>query len=445
MPQISLPPVCPDPDKLLDTALETGGETERFDFKELLDLDNEEHKLRLLRSIGAFGNTEEGGFLFIGVSNDRRVVGLPPNVADAYDQTRVHDLARRYLSPAPSLQVRQHQREGKRLVIIDVAPFPDIPSIVCKTATYGGEKLTAGTFLFRNSAAQSAVLTSESDVHALCDAVARRRASLIVEIIQRGMLGKLTASAPESFKAFDCIREKANQEWPLSEKAPPFLEVAFCPEYPLDISPGQLKSLFPGATVSIQYGFPFVSVPGAKVQSPTSWGWYGRIPFAEPGASRKQPDYLWMFSRAGAFIDREHLWENGEKSVIPGGVGIFHIVGRVILLLRFLNNVVSTLSPPPSTRFRVAVAAYNVRGRYLDNERQTFRPPRILLGHASEQQVEAPLEVQVEQIRTASKDVALALLEDIVWQFGRHDLRRCDLEGAIGRAKDYLGPEYRLE
>jgi len=60
MPSPDLLPVKPNLDLLLDTALRTGGETERFDFKELLNLALDEHKVRLVRAVGAFANTDEG-------------------------------------------------------------------------------------------------------------------------------------------------------------------------------------------------------------------------------------------------------------------------------------------------------------------------------------------------------------------------------------------------
>jgi hypothetical protein len=41
-----------------------------------------------------------------------------------------------------------------------------------------------------------------------------------------------------------------------------------------------------------------------------------------------------MLDRAGAFLYREHFWEDYKGSVIPGGVGLFHVVGNAIRLER---------------------------------------------------------------------------------------------------------------
>src|SRR5690348_12771654 len=107
MTEARLPPTRPDLDTLLDAALKIGGELDAFDFKELLDLRMEEHKVRLLRAIGAFGNTDGGGHLFIGIRDgDRALVGLSDEIADLYDQTPIQVLVNQHFAPAPTIQVR---------------------------------------------------------------------------------------------------------------------------------------------------------------------------------------------------------------------------------------------------------------------------------------------------------------------------------------------------
>ena len=90
---LKLPPALPNLDKLIDIALETGGETDRFDFKEIIDLRTDAHKVRLIRAIGAFGNTDDGGFVLIGISDDRKITGLQDEVYNLFDQTPVQPIA----------------------------------------------------------------------------------------------------------------------------------------------------------------------------------------------------------------------------------------------------------------------------------------------------------------------------------------------------------------
>jgi hypothetical protein len=374
MNAVSLPPIRPDLEVLLDTALRTGGETSRFDFKETLDLALDEHKVRLVRAVAAFANTDEGGFLLIGVSDDRRVVGVSASIAAAYDQTRVHRIVAQYLAPPPALQVRHHEHEGHRLIFIEIPSFEEVPCVVRQSATFGQEKIVAGTLLFRTNAAESAALTTEASLRALCDTLVKRRASTFVDLIQRGTLGKTQQRAPESHDVAKVIHEKANVTWPQANGAAPFVEVGFGTSRPVRISVEQINQIIPKACIPIQHGFPFHSVGGAEVTRAMPWGLYGQIPFAPFENVGPVPNYLWLLLRNGAFLYREHMWEDSPQSVIPGGVGVFHVLGNIILAIRFLASLSSALSLDDDESFRLWVILDNVKGRYLEYETRVQFP-----------------------------------------------------------------------
>lgn len=451
MTDVSLPPGRADLEILVTTALAIGGESHRFDFKESLDLSNEEHKLRLVRAAGAFGNTDEGGFILVGISDDRRVVGLSDDLANAFDQTRVQRILGQYLTPAPVVQVRQHRRDGVRVVVIEVQSFVSAPSFVRQSATYGDEHLFAGTVLFRTRGAESAVLTSESDVNALCGAIVRRRASDFLELLQRGQFGQPPPPPiPIPFADLEALQRRANAEWsrkvitltsqPGSSR--PFVEVGFATGPKLALSVDQLRAIVPGAVVPVQHGFPFVDVIGGQVHEGVSWGWYGRIPFAHLDAGAEAPTYLWLLSRDGAFVDRDRLWEDDPRSVITGGIGLFHLIGRVILLLRLVLNYADVLALDSQLRFRVHLAVYGAKGRFLDDETHPGRRPTVK--GAEEDRVEARHELSLAALRKGPRQVAMALLQEIAWLFARHDLTRHDLESAMRAANGFLGKEYHL-
>ncbi len=438
----TLPPVFPGLDNLIDSAIETGGETDRFDFKEIIDLDKDEHKVRLIRAIGAFGNTDEGGFVLIGISDDRNIVGLSDEKYDLFDQTRVQSIVNRYLAPPPAIQVRKHLREDKKLVVIEVQPFVEIPSIVRQSAHYGSEKLIAGSILYRNIAAESAVLTSEPDMRKLCDVIVKRRASTFVELVQRGTIGQIIPQKANLFEALQAINKLADQEWPSSEGTSPYIEVAFSSAEDLDLSLESLKNVIPNACIKTQHGFPFHEVFGGDVIQRMNWGWYGMIPFSVLGESSEPPSYLWMLSRKGAFLDREHLWEDSHDSVIPGGIGLFHVIGRLILLIRFIDSFATMINLDEKTILRISIACNNVKGRYLKDERSHFPSHHLIV--TVEQRVEAKLDVSIIDLRRSMKDIALNLLDEIAWQFGRDDFSRQSLENYLSRAKEFLGREYIL-
>lgn len=438
-----LPPVRPDLDTLLDAALKTGGETDAFDFKELLQLRLEEHRIRLVRAVGAFGNTDAGGHIWIGIDDDRNIVGLADEIVDLYDQTPIQALVNSYLAPAPGVQVRHHVREGKKLVVIEVSAFQDVPCIVRKSATAGKERLQAGTILFRNPAAESAVLTGELEMRKLCDAVANRRAAAIVELIQKGLVGvQAIRRSNDRYEGILALRERAEGYWSSAPGQPRYIEVFFTPEHDLALTPEQLRGLFPGASVPGQHGFPFYYVTGRQVYTSMPWGWLGAIPFSETPDPKQHPSYLWMLARDGSFLYREHYWEDYERSVIPGGVGIYHVAGSLIRLVRFLDRVGLVLKLADSTTFRLGAVLNNMQGRYLEDEKSysvaPYRPT------ATDPQVEATLETPLRSLRGARQEAIVNLLEEVVWQFRRQDFKRHRLMGVVKSAYMHLGPEYAL-
>jgi len=439
-PQI--PPTRPDLDTLLDMAIATGGETDRFELKEHLDLGNPEHQLRLVRAVASFANTDSGGFLVIGVSNDRRVVGLPPKTAQAYDQTRVHRLVSSYLAPAPVLQVRHHQRDSCRVVIVEIEGFRAIPCVLVKSKMAGKVRVEAGTILTRTPSAESTAICSELQMRRLCDAIVSRRASDIIELFHRGtrfMRWPVDQAAEDRLVE---VQRLADTYWPSTPGSKPYIEVAFATQEDLKLSPNELKLVFPSASIPIEHGFPFHDVHGLKVHTPMPWGWLGVIPYVDQPTPKKPPSYLWLLTRAGSFLDREYLWEDEPRSVIPGGVGIYHLAGRVILLLRFAAQYSAKLSLPRDTALRVQLRATNVRGRCLQDE--TSRHPRLIAETAPENTVCSALDTRVGAIISDPTTVALNLLEEVTWQFRRTEWNRQYVAHVLANARNHLGSEFTL-
>jgi hypothetical protein len=438
MKDAKLDPVRPELNTLLDAAMQTGGETHAFDFKELLDVRDDAHRIRLVRAVAAFGNTDAGGHIWIGITDDRKIVGLTDEIAGLYDQTPIQSIVNTNLAPPPAIQVRHHERDGKKLVVIEVSPFREVPCIVKQTVTARKEKLVAGTILFRNASAESAVLSTELDMRKLCEAIANRRATSIVELIQRGLVGDTRVlPSRQGHDGLNVLRRRADEYWGPNS---PYLEVYFTPERNLGLSGADLATIIPAACVPIRHGFPFHAVNGFEVHTTMAWGWLGIIPFSDKSNPADAPSYLWLFGRDGSFLDREGFWEDNEQSVIPGGVGLHHVLGDLITLVRFLDRAGSLLKIPETTRFTVGVALHGVEGRYMEDEKSPGGKP--FRRKTTEPRIEAQAEVSISSLRSAREEVVVNLLEEVAWQFRRDDWKRQDLVNVVQMAPKHLGPQY---
>lgn len=435
------PPTRPDLDVVLTTALQTAAETSRYDFKEKLDLRVDEHKHKLVRAVGGFTNTDEGGFLIIGVADDRTIVGLADELADQFDQTNVQRLLGNYLAPPPRVLVRQHTRDQKRLVIVEIEPFEDIPSIVSKSD--GSGRLQAGTFLTRSNSAESKLVTSDAEVRALCEAIVRRRAQSIVGLFQRGMVGfNLVAGVPPPTPTpndgLQRLREKADEYWSASL---PHLELFFSPVRDLHVGVSELRSLIPTAAIPIEHGYPFWNVGGAQVTATHPWGWVGLIPFADPPQTSTPPRFEWLFRRDGTFINRDPFWEDSNGSVIPGGIGVYHVAGQLILLVRFLDRVARLFNWADSESVTIGIRARHIAQRYLADETRSYTAayaPRI-----SESEIDISTVVSIADMRAARAELAVNLLEEFTWHAQATHFTRQTLTYVVeSGARSHLGPQY---
>lgn len=106
------------------------GESDRIEFKQSLSGDASE---KIREAICAFANDlpnyEKPGFVFIGVKDDKTVVGL--SAADQVIEQLSHMKSDGHILPLPSMTVEKHILEDKEVVVIRVEPA-DSPPVRCK-------------------------------------------------------------------------------------------------------------------------------------------------------------------------------------------------------------------------------------------------------------------------------------------------------------------------
>ena len=106
------------------------GESDRVEFKQSLS-GNASEKIR--EAICAFANDlpsyEKPGFVFIGVKDDKTIVGLS-NAAQVIEQLS-HMKSDGHILPLPSMTVEKHTLEDQEVVVVRVEPA-DSPPVRCK-------------------------------------------------------------------------------------------------------------------------------------------------------------------------------------------------------------------------------------------------------------------------------------------------------------------------
>ena len=106
------------------------GESDRVEFKQSLSGDASE---KIREAICAFANDlpnyEKPGFIFVGVKDDKTIVGL--SAADPVIENLAHMKSDGHILPVPSMTVEKQALEDKEVVVIRVEPA-DSPPVRCK-------------------------------------------------------------------------------------------------------------------------------------------------------------------------------------------------------------------------------------------------------------------------------------------------------------------------
>lgn len=107
-----------------------GNENRNLDYKGAFSWDqaSADHKCEITKDILAFSNTRDGGFILIGVNDKSGVVeGLTEEQYASFDQTTFNVFIQKYTDPRFTVNVHRMMVDGKRIVVIDIPEFPDIP------------------------------------------------------------------------------------------------------------------------------------------------------------------------------------------------------------------------------------------------------------------------------------------------------------------------------
>lgn len=122
-----------------------------FEFKK-----DEVSGAKLIKEIAALANTY-GGYVFLGVSDDKKIEGC-----QKWDEQRIHATIHDSLSPIPSFDVKKFEtNDNKKIYIIKVDEGPEPPYITNKGEIY--ERISSGSFVIKESLRLSQMYTKKED------------------------------------------------------------------------------------------------------------------------------------------------------------------------------------------------------------------------------------------------------------------------------------------
>jgi hypothetical protein len=107
-----------DPETTIQ-ALLSQGEGQQVEFKRQLPVDSPESKRTIFKTVAAFANGH-GGTIVFGIESDEATVCGLEDIDPLRERDRLTQLARSMVTPAPKVEVRQYELDGKTLLALTV-------------------------------------------------------------------------------------------------------------------------------------------------------------------------------------------------------------------------------------------------------------------------------------------------------------------------------------
>ncbi|QDT24415.1 helix-turn-helix domain-containing protein [Gimesia chilikensis] len=184
------------PDEL-KRLIETSGESDNIDFKGPMTWDKSTQSAKLAKVIVSFANSRDGGAIVIGrseVNGQFEITGLTEDEAISFETTRVASWINSRFSPPVRLVCSSIEYECKRLEVISVAQFEDIPIICTKPlldpTDSRKELLKQGTIYVRNQNAESAPLKTVEEFRTLIGLATSRQGDQMLSMFDSILKGK---------------------------------------------------------------------------------------------------------------------------------------------------------------------------------------------------------------------------------------------------------------
>lgn len=230
---------------------------------------NKKNSYGLVKDIFAMANTEGGGFIVIGRTNEGKAVNCSEEVCSSFDPTEVHKYTKKHGKPSPRFTITPTQSpEGTTAILICIKEFDEHVIICCENADCENNKnvLRSGAIYIRSKTedATSAQVVSEEDMRCIIKRCVLKESTRF-EMMLRELFDDYknrTSSMEESNELNKSLQlDKDNEKNFLNEEIDPnsfYLQITSFPSRYREIfqNASQLKSLLLN-TVEVKNGWSY--------------------------------------------------------------------------------------------------------------------------------------------------------------------------------------------
>lgn len=393
-------------------------ETKNLDFKEKFNWSTatKDEKCELVKDVLAMFNTRDGGWIIVGVADETYVpVGLEESAFVSFDTTKLNDFLQKYTDPIAACGVEKVVIDGKRLIVISVPEFKDIP-IICKAdanAIDGRTILKRGGLYLRTDKASSECVSTSEDMRDLMSRALLKRGDQLLQTIQALFKGTPLAQGVDIRSPYLPDIDKA-WEFFTSSLPPDFLktgrwEIETYPhKYNEDRLSGisELRRLLTDSEVALRgWNFPHTDNQNATNfalgrQSVTIWPEYGHVE-------------AYRVHRNGLFIWNAEYWENAPVYGRGGRILSFaNVIFQVTEYFLFFQRLYERIAAEDNLHIKIRMT--DTKDRRLISLGEG-----LLIGSfvCIEPELSIELDLNTVELRVSASEIARKIIKRIFEAF----------------------------
>lgn len=409
--------------------LEAKSETPNRDYKQSLtwNRENRESCLEVIKDILAMANTRDGGKIVFGVEDGTfDFIGLSQSDYDSFDVTNVNQLLHEFADPKFMSSVIKRIIDGKRVVVIDVPEFKEIP-IICKAVAHnkaGKVVLIKGGVYIRTEKCSSEPISSADEMRSILGIGITRKSDELLGLIRKLMSGQPLKPNPEALVDYKSEIEEADKffEEKLDSKFGYWEVTAYPTIYNPNLisNPVEAGNIVKDSIVHLRgWDFPHEDNHG-NVNNFLN----GRQSFT---VSKSWPHQeAWRMYKSGLFIWKEYFGEDmlGHKDE---GQNILYFVSTIYSLTEFMlffKRLYSEKLKVDTVHLKITLKG--CKGRRLASSNML-----TLLGDyvCSEDLIAVERDIQTIDLTASFESIARTLIKEIFMIFNWNDPKESMLEG----------------
>lgn len=399
----------------LEELLARKAETKNLDYKGSFNWESADSdaKCELVKDILALLNTQDGGWIVIGVRDgDLAPVGMTDDDFASFDTTRVNDFLQRYTDPQSSCEIQKLTLSGFKFVVISVPEFKEIP-IICKKAANSSRDqaktiLKLGGVYIRTEKATSVLVPTSEEMRDLLNRAVLKRGDQLLSTIRTLLTGSPPAKEAE-IKQYDHEISEAHkyfkESMPEGSEERGHWEVISMPiEYRkerIGSITDVYKALFESEVHLRGWNFPHFD---KDTKTNFSNGRQSHTAFMHHVEAHRA-------YQSGLFVWRGLYTEDGYYGTQKGKVLSFvNVIYTVTEFLLFFKRYYERVSPEMSVRFSIAMT--DIKDRTLQSTDWNSLP---LMGNyaAKDSKLKVEKEYTVPELRATAEEIAIATVQRI--------------------------------